>query len=355
VELVDAIAPTGRRSGFTFAPEAGSQRMRDTINKGVGDEEILRCAELAFDNGWSSIKLYFMIGLPGETIEDVLAIGDISRRILEMGRQRHGGKAQVKCAVSTFVPKVGTPFQWDGQDATDEIETKVGALRRTMHGKGLTMAWHDPGSSMLEAALGRGDRRLGAVIERAWRKGARLDAWDIHFRFDLWREAFAEEGLDPAWYACRDIPTGEPLPWAHLGAGASEAFLLRDRKRAIASKTTPDCHWGPCANCGVPAATGFACDTGEQGPRRLLVRVGDGAAEAGAAAGGRPGTAHRVRPVERFAYVGPPGDPRRGDVAALPDTEIEPRSGRPAASPATGSSRSTGGRRAGNGKRGGRS
>jgi radical SAM family uncharacterized protein len=323
VELVAAIAPTGRRSGFTFAPEAGGQRLRDTINKGVGDDEILRCAELAFESGWSSIKLYFMIGLPGETMADVLAIADVSRRIVEMGRRRHGGKAQVKCAISTFVPKVGTPFQWDGQDATDEIETKVGALRREMHGKGLTMGWHDPGSSMLEAALGRGDRRLGAVIERAWRKGARLDAWDIHFRFDLWLEAFAEEGLDPAWYACRDIPTDEPLPWAHLGAGVSTAFLLRDRKRSLAAKTTADCHWGPCANCGVPAATGFACDSGKQGPRRLLVRIGEGAGGDGMDGVAGRTAAARLRPVDRLGYIGPPGDPRRGGVDSVPVAGIE--------------------------------
>ena len=317
VELVDAIVPGGRRSGFTFAPEAGSQRMRDAINKGVGDDEILRCTQLAFDSGWSSIKLYFMIGLPGETMADVLAIGDLSRRILEMGRRRHGGKAQVKAAISTFVPKVGTPFQWDGQDRTEEIDAKVAALRQVMHGKGLTMAWHDPRSSLLEAALGRGDRRLGEVIVGAWRAGARLDAWDIHFRFDLWAAAFRDEGLDPAWYAQRDIPTDEALPWQHLGGGVSSSFLLRDRKRALAAKTTADCHWGPCANCGVPAATGFACDTGEQGPRQLL-RIGDD----GAAAGN-----DRTRPIDRFRYVGPPGDLRRGPgadaAAALPAASAE--------------------------------
>jgi radical SAM family uncharacterized protein len=315
VELVDAIAPGGRRSGFTFAPEAGSQRMRDRINKGVSDDEILRCAELAFSGGWSAIKLYFMIGLPGETMADVLAIADISRRVLEIGRRRHGGRAQVKANVSTFVPKVDTPFQWDGQDTTDEIESKISELRRAMHGKGLLLAWDDPGKSQLEAVLGRGDRRLGAVVLRAWRKGARFDAWDGHFRFDLWREAFEEVGLEPAWYAQREIPTAEPLPWSHLGAGVSGEFLLRDRKRGLAAKTTVDCHWGPCSNCGVAAATGFACDTGEEGPRHLMLRVGDDGASVGGPGGRAP------RPVDRFRYVGPPGDPRR----------IAPANGRPSA------------------------
>ena len=291
VDLVDAIAPDGRRGGFTFAPEAGSQRLRDTINKGVSDEEIARCAQLAFDRGWNSVKLYFMIGLPGETMADVLAIAAISKRVLDMGRRRHGNKAQVKVNLSTFVPKVMTPFQWDGQDTTLEIQAKVDALRTAMHGKGLAMSWHDPTASILEAALGRGDRRLGAVIRLAWQNGARFDAWDEHFNYSTWLAAFAEAGLDPAWYAQRDIPTDEPLPWAHLGAGVSPAFLLRDRKRAFEALTTLDCHWGPCANCGVPAATGFACETGKQGPRRLLLNVGD--------------------EENGWRYVGPPGDQRR--------------------------------------------
>jgi hypothetical protein len=229
-------------------------------------------------------------------MDDVLAIAAISRRVLEMGHRRHGGRAQVKVNLSTFVPKVMTPFQWDGQDSTLEIEAKVGALRRAMHGKGLAISWHDPTSSILEAALGRGDRRLGPVIRRAWQKGARLDAWDEHFDYPTWLAAFAESGLEPAWYAQRDIPTDEALPWAHLGAGVSTAFLLRDRKRALAARATADCHWGPCANCGVPAATGFACQTGEDGPRALLVSVGDE---------GRG-----------WRYIGPPGDPRRPATAS---------------------------------------
>ena len=304
VDLVDAISPAGRRGGFTFAPEAGSQRLRDVINKGVGDEEIAACAQLAFDRGWSSVKLYFMIGLPGETMADVLTIAAISKRVLDMGRQRHGNRAQVKVNVSTFVPKVMTPFQWDGQDTTLEIEAKIGALRTAMHGKGLALSWNDPASSILEAALGRGDRRIGRVIRLAWEKGARLDAWDEHFDYSTWLAAFTAAGLDPAWYAQRDIPTDEPLPWAHLGAGVSPAFLLRDRKRALAARVTPDCHWGPCSNCGVPAATGFACQTGDVGPRRLLVDVG----EAG----------------RTWRYTGPPGDPRRRVSApAGPGANVE--------------------------------
>jgi radical SAM superfamily enzyme YgiQ (UPF0313 family) len=305
VELVDAIAPGGRRGGFTFAPEAGSQRLRDTINKGVSDEEIAACAQLGFRPGLER----------GEALlHDWVARRNDGRRAGDrgdlapssgMGRRRHGGRAQVKVNVSTFVPKVMTPFQWDGQDSTLEIDAKVTALRSAMHGKGLTMSWHDPTSSILEAALGRGDRRLGPVIRRAWQNGARLDAWDEHFDYSRWLAAFAQEGLDPAWYAQRDIPTDEALPWAHLGAGVSLAFMLRDRKRALAAMTTVDCHWGPCGNCGVPAATGFGCEMGTDGPRRLL-RIGDEAAGgAGSGAGG-------------WRYVGPPGDPRRATAPAGP-------------------------------------
>jgi hypothetical protein len=304
VDLADTLAPNGRRSGFTFAPEAGSQRMRDAINKGVTDDEIVRCAELAFDRGWSAIKLYFMIGLPGETLEDVLSIARISRQVFEIGKARHGGRVSVKVHVSTFVPKVGTPFQWDGQDPTSLIDEKLAALRQALHVKGLALAWDDPRSSIIEAALGRGDRRLGAVIVRAWRNGSHFDAWNDHFDFGAWQRAFADEGLDAITYAQRQIPTAEPLPWDHLCSGVSRAFLERERKRAARYLTTPDCHWGPCANCGVPAATGFACDTGGRGPRSMLLL--------NPAAGSEDPSGAR-----QWRYLGPPGDPRREGPAPL--------------------------------------
>jgi radical SAM family uncharacterized protein len=270
VELIDAISGNGRRGGFTFAPEAGSQLLRDAINKGVSDEEIASCAELAFRHGWSALKLYFMIGLPGETNDDVLAIAAISKRVLEAGRTFQHGSVSVKVNVSTFVPKVATPFQWTGQDSSAEIEAKVGALRKELHGRGLDLRWTDPRASLLEAALGRGDRRLGEVVAAAWRKGARFDAWDEHFDFDAWRSAFADCGLDPAWYAQRDIAVDEALPWQHLRCGVTPDFLRREARRAEAGKTTADCHWGPCSRCGVPEATGYRCQTGEQGPRTYL-------------------------------------------------------------------------------------
>lgn len=320
VELADAIAPNGRRSGFTFAPEAGSQRLRDSINKGVTDEEIVRCAELAFDRGWASIKLYFMIGLPGETLEDVVSIARVSRQVLEIGRARHGSKVQVKVNVSTFVPKVGTPFQWDGQNPTSVIEEKVEALRQALHGRGLALSWDDPRASILEAALGRGDRRLGPVILRAWRNGAHFDAWDEHFDFGAWQRAFADEGLSAESFAQRDIAVSDPLPWDHLGPGVARGFLERERKRAAASATTSDCHWGPCVNCGVPAATGFACDTGMQGPRGLLLSAREDEPGKGSGHGDSLGRTPLAGPTivfddgipaPRWHYVGPPGDRRK--------------------------------------------
>ena len=303
VDLTDALAPT-RRSSFTFAPEAGSQRMRDVINKGVSDDEIARCAELAFSRGWSTLKFYFMIGLPGETMEDVLGIAAICRRVLAIGRRHHGDRAQVKANVSTFIPKPLTPFVWDGQDPMPVVEEKVAALQRALRGKGLDLSWHDAESAILEAALSRGDRRLGAVIRRAWESGARFDAWNDHFRFDLWMAAFAAEGLDPAWYAQRAIPLDETLPWAHLDGGVTDAFLQKEWRRSRDEKTIPDCHWDACYDCGVPDATGFACRTGEEGPRAALVQVEPL----------MPGTDDtRVR--RRWTYVGPPGDPRRTAAA----------------------------------------
>jgi radical SAM family uncharacterized protein len=328
VDLVDAISPRARRGGFTFAPEAGSQRLRDIINKGVSDDEILACAELTFRRGWNALKFYFMIGLPGETMDDILAISEMCRRVLELGRRFHGGNAQVKANISTFVPKVGTPFMWTGQDSTEEIEAKVAVLRKTMHGRGLDLRWSDPQSSILEAALGRGDRRLNAVIRRAWSKGAHFDAWDEHFDYQTWLEAFQEEGLDPAWYAQRDIPQDEPLPWDHLSCGVDKAFLARDYAVALAGETVADCHWGPCYNCGVSGATGFDCQTGAQGPRQLLIRPrpepGDAAQYAAATALSNG----------QWRYVGPPGDQRRQATEAEKDQDRDRPGGRAGHGPA---------------------
>jgi hypothetical protein len=203
---------------------------------------------------------------------------------------------------------------WSGQDTTTEIEAKVAALRKVMQIRGLDLRWSEPRSSILEAALGRGDRRLNAVVIRAWRSGARFDAWNEHFSYERWQAAFEAEGLDAAWYAQRDIPIDEPLPWDHLGCGVTRDFLARDYRRAMSGETLADCHWGPCYNCGVPAATGFECQSGEQGPRRLL-RAQSSNPETG-------GVQADERSAGRWRYMGPPGDPRRqmAPQVATPDT-----------------------------------
>jgi hypothetical protein len=223
--------------------------------------------------------------------------------VLAIGRRHHGDRAQVKANVSTFIPKALTPFVWDGQDPMPVIKEKVALLQRSLRGKGLDLSWHDAESAILEAALSRGDRRLGQVIRRAWETGARFDAWNDHFRFDLWMAA-SRPGLDPEWYAQRDIPLYETLPWAHIDGGVTDDFLRKEWQRSRDERTIPDCHWDACYDCGVPEATGFACRTGEQGPRAGLVTVEPL----------RPGTDDpRVR--RRWTYPGPPGDPRRDRAA----------------------------------------
>ena len=250
-----------------------------------------------------------MIGLPGETMDDVLAIADICQRVLQVGRRHHGGKAQVKANVSTFVPKVATPFMWSGQDTTAEIEAKVAALRKAMHGRvwtcdGATRGarswrprWGGAIAGSTPSSGGHGSRGRDST------PGTSTSATTV------WLVAFEEEGLDPAWYAQRDIPVDEPLPWDHLSCGVTREFLARDYRRALSGKNAADCHWGPCYNCGVPAATGFRCQTGEQGPRALLVRP----ETVGVEPGDRVVAATKSG---RWRYVGPPGDPRRQGAVA---------------------------------------
>ncbi|MCL6646703.1 MAG: TIGR03960 family B12-binding radical SAM protein [Chloroflexi bacterium] len=250
VKLADAVA-RGKRSGLTFAPEAGTQRLREVINKPLTEEDLLRSVEAAFQRGWTGIKLYFMIGLPTETDEDVVGIVTLIRKVLALGRSFCGDRAEVRVTVSTFVPKPHTPFQWAPQCPPEEIARKVAILQRGLKLRGVKLSWHDAGESRLEAALSRGDRRLGAVIERAFRKGARFDAWSDQFKPELWEEAAAESGLDLSWYAYRRRPLGEVLPWSHIDTGVTEAFLRWDYRRSTRQETTPDCHYDVCSACGL--------------------------------------------------------------------------------------------------------
>ncbi|MCL5256966.1 MAG: TIGR03960 family B12-binding radical SAM protein [Chloroflexi bacterium] len=250
VGLAEAIQKR-KRTGFTFAPEGGSQRMRNIINKCVTEEDILTTAERAFAGGWHRIKLYFMIGLPAETMEDVAGIAALVQAIHATGRRMHRARAEVSASVSTFIPKPHTPFQWAAQDDLESLAEKQSYLRRNLRGNGLKFSWHDPRASELEAVLARGDRRLAAGIRRAWELGAKFDAWDEQLKPDVWQQAFAECGLDPGFYARREREIDEILPWDHLSAGVDKKFLWREYRRGMLAASTPDCRTGPCVQCGL--------------------------------------------------------------------------------------------------------
>ena len=222
-----------RKTSVTFAPEAGTQRLRDVIHKRVTEDDLLRAAEAAYGAGWSTVKLYFMIGLPTETLTDVAGIGRLARATLAVGRRVAGHRAQLHISVSTFVPKPHTPFQWVAQDPAEVLAEKHSHLRAAV-GRAANLAWHDPQTSLLEAALSRGDRRLGRTILRAHELGCRFDAWSEHLRPDLWRRAAEETGVSLAFYAQRERPLDEVLPWGHLRSGASPEHLRRQYERALA-------------------------------------------------------------------------------------------------------------------------
>jgi radical SAM superfamily enzyme YgiQ (UPF0313 family) len=244
-----------RKTGLTFAPEAGSQRLRDVINKNVTEEDLLRTAEAAYASGWRRIKLYFMVGLPTETLEDVAAIVDLVKKVRAVGRRHQGKRTQVNVSVATFVPKPHTPFQWLPLIDEATLQERHELLRRELRGAGISFSWHDPRTTLLEAALSRGDRRLGQVIHRAWELGAKFDAWDECFDEDLWWQAFAEAGLDPNFYARRERALDEVFPWDHMDVGVSKGFLIVEYQRSLRAETTLDCREA-CVDCGVSDVLG---------------------------------------------------------------------------------------------------
>ena len=237
-----------RKTGFTLAPEAGSDRLRQVINKGITEEDLLRGAGEVYGAGWRLIKLYFMIGLPTETMEDVLGIAELARRVKYEGKRSGGGEVNV--AVSSFVPKAHTPFQWEPQISYEEILEKQEFLRGELKRRKLNFKWQDAPLTVMEGVFARGDRRLGRLLLKARELGCRFDGWGDHFSFAAWREAFRAAGIDPYFYLRRrdDI---EVLPWAHLDYGVTTEFLRRERERALAGAPTPDCRNGVCAGCGV--------------------------------------------------------------------------------------------------------
>jgi len=252
VELVDMLAH-GRKTGFTFAPEAATDRMRDVINKSIPTEELLEVTDMVYRRGWRLIKLYFMIGQPTETDDDVRAIARLAKQALEVGRRQHGRQAQVRVGVSTFVPRPHTPFQWAALNDLDTIRRKQAILKEEFRrASGIIYNWNEPEESLLEASLGRGDRRAGQAILRAWQKGCRFDAWHEHFHPDRWRQAFEEAGLDPHWYATRPRLADEVFPWDHIEVGVHKRWLLMDWDAAQRGDTKVDCRQH-CFNCGILA------------------------------------------------------------------------------------------------------
>ncbi len=250
VKLMESL-PSRRKPGLTFAPEAGSERLRRIINKGASEDEILETVAAAFARGWRSLKLYFMLGLPTETMEDIEATIQLIAKIRSAGRTAKGGMPQVRISLSTFIPKPHTPFQWVAQEGEEQLSAKHELLKQGLRRKGSRLSWQDPEVSLLEAALSRGDRRLGRVIYDAWKSGSTFDAWNERFDYQNWHDAFKKNGLEPGFYARRERSLDELLPWVHIDAGVSSAFLKKEYQRALEGKETPDCHYKSCSACGL--------------------------------------------------------------------------------------------------------
>ena len=248
-QLMDNLGDS-RRSGFTLAPEAATEKMRNIINKYVSNEELLDTVREIYKRNWRTIKLYFMIGHPQETLEDVQAIIDLSKAVLEVGREYHGKKASLNVGVSTFIPKPDTPFQWEPMDSLASIHDKLNLLKREMRGQGLRLRWNDPDESLYEGFLSRGDRRVARVVERAWQNGAKFDAWYEHFNLEFWQEACAAEGLEMTFYTHRKRSIDEIFPWEHIDVAVTRKFLTQDYLMSQSQETRIDCR-DQCFACGI--------------------------------------------------------------------------------------------------------
>jgi len=249
VEVADAVA-RGRKHTLTLAPEAGSQRLRNTINKLVTEDDLLNAAEHAFAHGWTSVKLYFMVGQPTETDHDVEEIVRVASEVKAIGRRHIGGRARVRVSTSNFIPKAHTPYQWLAQCDAETLRRRHRILREGCRRAGVQCTWEEPEKSLLEAVLSRGDRRIADAIETAWRLGAKFDAWSEHHDWAIWERAFAAHGLDPEDYARRDRDLWEPLPWDHLDSATTKAFLRGEWLRTLNEEITLDCKRDPCNVCG---------------------------------------------------------------------------------------------------------
>jgi radical SAM family uncharacterized protein len=253
VDLMEQLQAMGRRSSFTFAPEAATARLRGVINKPIADEDLLAVAEEVYSRGWKTLKLYFMIGHPTQTLDDVAAIADLTREVRAVGQRVLGRKAQVNVSVSTLVPKPHTPFQWVPLASEAEIKAQQDYLKEHLRGPGFKLNWNNYQETLLEAVLSRGDRRLGATIHRAWQLGARFDGWSDQFKVEAWRQAFRETGLEVGFYAQRARSLDEGLPWDHIDVGVTKRYLACDYEASLRGETRSDCR-EQCYACGILTA-----------------------------------------------------------------------------------------------------
>jgi len=252
MELMQKVQKV-RKSGLTFAPEAGTQRLRDVINKNVTEEELFNTLKVAFSGGWSTVKLYFMMGLPTETDEDIIGIAELARKALYVWKEYATNRARgarITVSVSCFIPKPCTPFQWEAQDSLEEFDRKQQLLRDNLKSRAITLNWHDAKTSVIEAVLARGDRRVGKVIYDVWKNGGKMDGWSEYFDYDRWVASFERCGVDMDFYTTRKRERDEVLPWSHISCGVDEDYLWCERQTAYSEKITPDCRCG-CSGCGA--------------------------------------------------------------------------------------------------------
>ena len=337
VTLADELSRNGRRSGLTFAPEGGSDRIRKVINKMVDEDDLIRTVTTAYASGWRQVKLYFMCGLPTETDEDVLAIASLAQRVIQAGRSATG-RSDIRCTVSIggFVPKPHTPFQWAPQCDSETVDARLKALGAAMradrkYGRAIGFRYHDGKPSVVEGLLSRGDRRVAKVIRAVWEDGGRFDGWSESFSYERWEKcaeaALAADGVDLAWYTTRERGYDEVLPWDHLDAGLDRDWLWQDWLAAIdpaGAEEVDDCRWTPCFECGVCPAMDTQIETGPTGKRLLPLSVVDSSA----------------------AHTSGPQKGRRSQAASQPESatppEVAPEAGRAPASAGAAAARGDG-------------
>ena len=283
IDLANELTRNGRRSGLTFAPEGGSERIRRVINKMVSEEDLIRTVAAAYGAGWRQVKLYFMCGLPTETDEDVLQIAELAKRVIETGREV-SGRRDIRCTVSIggFVPKPHTPFQWAAQLGAEETDARLDKLREAIrsdrrYGSSIGFRYHDGKPGIVEGLLSRGDRRVGRVIEAVWRDGGRFDGWSEHFSYERWmacaERELAEFGVDVAWFTTREREESEVLPWDHIDSGLDKEWLWQDWLDALDETEVDDCRWTPCFDCGVCPQMGTEIEIGPTGKTLLPLTV----------------------------------------------------------------------------------